>query len=409
MTSSGTFGRRAAPDQDRAARKALVRAETYARPAAEPDLDETAEEARASRVPWVTLGMILLFTAIFIGEHRFAFEHGSGAAISWRSTIALGGVDRQLVVGEGQWWRLFTAPLLHGSAEHLVGNMAVLAFAGFGLERLIGRAWFVTVFAFGALAGAVASIALNAPWLVSVGASGGIMALLVAAFVCSFHPEAHEYGARMRWWVYRLALPSLLPFGAAHGGHVDYSCHIGGALAGMAIGYALQWMWSEDRALPPFRRGAAIATSLAGVIAVVAFALTVGAYPAYAARQGVLIPEARIPKGAAAGEEASASLVALYPHDPRGHLLLGLAAAKDNDAATAESEARAGLAEHDILAHDFPPQVEISLRALLAVSLIAEGREDEARIQAQSVCNHADMLPGTGNLIADFRTRHLCG
>ncbi len=405
MTSSGTFGRRATAGQDRDTLKAIIRAETYARPAAEPVADE---EPRASRVPWVTIGMIALFTAIFFGEQTFAFEHGGGT-ISWRSTMALGGVDRQLVVAEGQWWRLFTAPLLHASVEHLVGNAVVLLFAGFGLERLIGRAWFAAIFTFGAIAGAVASISLNPPWMLSVGASGGIMALLIAAFVCSFHAEAHAYGARMRWWVYRLALPSLIPFGAANGGHVDYSCHMGGALAGFAFGYALQFLWSEDRALPPLRREAAVASAIAAGVAVVAFALTAGAYPAYARRQAVLIPDAQIPKGDADSLEASASLVALYPHDPRGHLLRAVAAAKDNDVATVESEARAGLAERDILARDFPPQVEVELRALLVLSLYAEGREDEARGQAAEVCANPDMMAGGQKLLQRFKTERLCG
>ena len=131
------------------------------------------DEPRGSRIPWVALGMIVLFTVIFLAERAFSFEHGV-SAMSWRSTVALGGADRDLVLGQGQVWRISTAPLLHGSVEHLAGNAAVLAFAGFGLERLIGRAWFAAIFAFGAIAGAVFSVAANPPWAVSVGASGGM-------------------------------------------------------------------------------------------------------------------------------------------------------------------------------------------------------------------------------------------
>ena len=291
----------------------------------------------------------------------------------------------------------------------LAGNAAVLAFAGFGLERLIGRAWFAAIFAFGAIAGAVASIAANSPWAVSVGASGGIMALLTAAYVCSFHPEAHEYGARMRWWVYRLAIPSLIPFGAAGGAAVDYRAHLGGAVAGFLFGYALQFLWSEERALPPLRREAALAAGGAGLAAIVAFALIALSYPAYAARQAPLIPDARIPKTTADSLEDSATLVALWPHDPRGHLLRALAAARQDDAATADAEARAGLAERDILAHDFPPQLELQLRAIDALAPAGEGRTDEARAQAQWVCGHIDMIPRGRELRAQMAAEHLCG
>ena len=86
-----------------------------------------------------------------------------------------------------------------------------------------------------------------------------------------------------------------------------------------------------------------------------------------------------------------------------------MAAAKDNDVATVESEARAGLAERDILARDFPPQIEVELRALLVLSLSAEGREDEARGQAPEVCANPDMIPGDQKMLQRFKTDRLCG
>lgn len=400
MTASGTFGRRGGAATPTAARQAP----SARRP---QPATEAAEEARGSRVPFVTLGLIGVFTLIYLGEQKFGFEHAA-APFSYRTIIALGGVDRDRVVGQGQWWRLLTAPILHGSIEHLVGNAAVMALVGAGLERLIGRAWFAAIFFYGAIAGTICSVAMNAPWTVSVGASGGIMALLTATYVCSFHPEAAQDGARMRWWVYRLAIPSLIPFGAAGGGHVDYSGHIGGALGGMALGYLLQFIWSEERALPSLRREAAIGAAGAGLAAAIGFILVAADYPAYAARQAPLIPDAEIPKSTAGSLERSASLIVLYPRDPRGHLLRALAAARDNDAVIVERETRAGLAEPDILARDFPPVLEVELKALLALALAAQQRNDEAIPLAQSVCNRAGSMPEAAKIRVQLRQRGLC-
>jgi rhomboid protease GluP len=403
MTAPGAFGRRgglATPGLG-------AKAPAVARLRAASGVTEVADEARGSRIPLVTLALIGVFTLLYLGERRFGFEHAT-APFSYRTIIALGGVDRDLVVGQGQWWRLLTAPTLHGSIEHLVGNAAVMALVGAGLERLIGRAWFAAIFAYGAIAGSICSVAMNAPWTVSVGASGGIMALLTATYVCSFHPEADEDGARMRWWVYRLAIPSLIPFGAAGGGNVDYSGHIGGALGGMAMGYLLQFIWSEDRALPPFRRQAAIAAGAAGVAAGIGFIIVAANYPAYAARQAPLIPDAEIPKSTADSLGRSAALIVLYPRDPRGHLLRAVAAAETDDVLVVEREARAGLAEPDILARDFPPVIELELKALLALSLAAQHRNEEAFPLAQSVCNRVQAMPEAVKIRTELRQQGLC-
>ena len=52
---------------------------------------------------------------------------------------------------------------------------------------------------------------MNPPDIVTVGASGAIMALLSATFVCSFHDEAGGVARRMRYLSLRLIIPSLLP------------------------------------------------------------------------------------------------------------------------------------------------------------------------------------------------------
>ena len=86
----------------------------------------------------------------------------------------------------GEWWRLFTATMLHGSAEHLTGNLVTFLLVGFLLEPMIGIGWFAAIYFTGGFAGAVLSTLLNGPDMLSVGASGAIMATLGALCYAQF-------------------------------------------------------------------------------------------------------------------------------------------------------------------------------------------------------------------------------
>src|SRR5208283_6230464 len=94
--------------------------------------------------------------------------------------------DKSLVLEDGQWWRLFSAPLLHGGLLHIAFNGIALYFAGAVLENVIGRAWFAGVFAVSAVTGSAMSLLINPDSLISVGASGAIMGLFAAAFVVAY-------------------------------------------------------------------------------------------------------------------------------------------------------------------------------------------------------------------------------
>src|SRR5215510_15006612 len=72
-------------------------------------------ERRMGRVPPVTLAILALLAAIFVAEVW------TDALRSRESIIAAGALVRQRVVA-GEYWRLLTAPWLHGSAGHLIGN-----------------------------------------------------------------------------------------------------------------------------------------------------------------------------------------------------------------------------------------------------------------------------------------------
>lgn len=96
-------------------------------------------------------------------------------------------LDRAALVKEavraGEWWRLFTAPLLHVTPTHLIFNGLALWVLGGLVERYTHRSYVPLVFLLTALAGGAASMLSERP---SAGASGGIMGLMGFALVLSY-------------------------------------------------------------------------------------------------------------------------------------------------------------------------------------------------------------------------------
>jgi hypothetical protein len=96
-------------------------------------------ERRMGRVPPVTLVVLALLTAIFVAEVRME------ALGSRESIIAMGALARERVVA-GEYWRLLTAPWLHGGVEHLVGNGSRSHILGMVCEAAFGRAQLVVLY-----------------------------------------------------------------------------------------------------------------------------------------------------------------------------------------------------------------------------------------------------------------------
>ena len=100
---------------------------------------EASETARLFALfPLLTAGIIIFLSLVFAAQKHFAFDIRDND-LSLGSIVALGGASRRLVFEGGEWWRVFLAPIYHGSLSHLVGNCVALAFLGARLEPLLGR------------------------------------------------------------------------------------------------------------------------------------------------------------------------------------------------------------------------------------------------------------------------------
>lgn len=104
----------------------------------------------------------------------------------WRDTVT----GYNLGVANGEWWRLITPILLHAGFTHLLFNsMSIFLFAP-ALERMLGKARFLLVYAGSGIIGNIGTYVTEPLDYVHVGASGAIFGLFgVYLFMVLFRNE----------------------------------------------------------------------------------------------------------------------------------------------------------------------------------------------------------------------------
>jgi rhomboid protease GluP len=346
----------------------------------------SAFPALSLKLPWFTGAVLALLTAIFVLELAVSAQGGHPGRIAHNALLKLGGVSGELVFDRGQWWRVLTAPLLHASWAHLIGNGVALLLVGLLLEPIVGTGWFALIYVLGGFCGALTSIGLNPHGLLSVGASGAIMCVLSSSLVLSLHAASAERRKRMQALSLRVMIPALLPTAGGHG-HVDYSAHIGGVVAGLVLGFALQILWDEKAERPPYE-GAALRSGVAGgACSLLALGLA-AILPTSAVRVGTpgLIPIDDMPTTAKQGAAQAEQLAAQYPADPRALTLLAMAYVAAHNDAAAESELQQALQSRLLTAPELPPKLATSIRISLTALYLKDGQTADARTAAAPLC-----------------------
>lgn len=336
--------------------------------------------------PFLTYLILAVLAAVFAVEQLVPVAPASGLLTpDVRTLVALGGVSRPLVFEAHEWFRLFTAALLHGNLIHLVVNGFAFWMAGLLLEPLVGRAWLFTLFFLGALGGSLMSVAINPPNVVSVGASGAIMGLLASALVLAFRFPAGPQRMAIHVGLLRVFVPSMIPLAVRSGPRVDFAAHLGGALVGLLLGLLVLTTWPRTAPRPRFA-GAAMAVALFGAVVFAWSGREAHAsYGRYALGR-FLIPDGQLPR---TDEEIAAKarmLVSVYPRDPRARLYHAAVLLRANPV-SAEAELRKALREKELLQLYFTPDLEVALRSALARTLLAQGRLEDAKNEARPVCH----------------------
>jgi rhomboid protease GluP len=218
-------------------------------------------ERRMRRFPLLTVAILAVLLLILIFEIRV------GALESREAIVAMGALARERVAA-GEYWRLLTAPWLHGSVDHLVGNGIALYILGMVCESAFGRAQLLVLYVLSGLAGSLLSVVMSpGP---SVGASGAIFGLQGAAIVL-FRLHRDRLLVRDRrvglvliiWALYTIVGGFMEPL-------IDNGAHIGGALGGALVARYLHPVVLSP--LPP-ERAATIRRWLLFVVALLVAAL----------------------------------------------------------------------------------------------------------------------------------------
>lgn len=361
-------------------------------------------------IPYLSLFILVVLFLVYWAELYFPASPAQGLTPSLRTLIALGAVSRELVFDKGEWWRIFTAPLMHGGLEHIVGNSIALFFASRYLEKIAGWRWTAALFVIGALGGVAGSLIMNPPEIVGVGASGAIMALLAALFVLSFDNQVVKNTFRMQRTTLFLLIPSLLP--AATGSHIDVSAHLGGAVVGGMMGFFLQMFWSEQHGRPQFEKGGSLAGLAGAGAAALAFLLVAVHLPANrmqvaAIYEPKLMSEADVPSTMTESELHSDELVRRFPDDPRAHAFRALRLLKVDDLTGAQAEIRIALDQRKVL-EEVPARFTATLRVLLALTQLRQGRLDDARRTAAPACATASEDDDLSAIMQSLHSNSVC-
>ncbi len=190
------------------------------------------------RLPRATVATAAVLLGVFIWQTR---QGGlDGAALVRQGAKSL---PHQLELG--QWWRLLTASLLHADWLHLVSNLAYMLYVGWSVESALGATGAVLLLLLSGLAAmALSTVATPAA---AVGASGMAFGLFGAAVTLGW-----RYGGwipdrvRVRYGWFMVPPVTWFVVVGWMWAYVDNFCHLGGLLAGGALGLFLPSALEED-------------------------------------------------------------------------------------------------------------------------------------------------------------------
>jgi rhomboid protease GluP len=136
-----------------------------------------------------------------------------------------------VLVFQGDYWRLFTSMFVHADVAHIVGNMLFLLIFGLRGEEMFSPQEYLSIYFIGGLTGNLLSLLLLPLETISVGASGAIFAMFGASVIFTRRSFQQSIIGALIYAFFLLFISS--------GVGVNNFAHIGGLVTGLVIGYAL--------------------------------------------------------------------------------------------------------------------------------------------------------------------------
>jgi len=136
------------------------------------------------------------------------------------------GFTNLFVLNSQSWiqpWRFITSIFLHGSIQHLLGNMFALLFFGLILEKTVGSKKFILIYL---ISGILANLIAINYYSSSLGASGAIMGIIGALTILRPTMQVWAFGIIMPMfiaavvWVVVDAVGIFIPSNTGHIAHL---------------------------------------------------------------------------------------------------------------------------------------------------------------------------------------------
>jgi membrane associated rhomboid family serine protease len=185
------------------------------------------------RWPGMRFDFACLFWAVLLGAFYWL--------ASSRAAFRAAGVMDTVAVASGQWWRVFTAMLLHADLAHLAANLSTgILLVGLAMGRYGRGVGLLAAFLAGGI-GNVASLLLNPKPFVGLGASEMVMGALGLLVARARDPNAPN-ASRIKHLLGGVGAGVMLflLFGLSQ--DADTAAHLGGFVGGALLGLGMARM-----------------------------------------------------------------------------------------------------------------------------------------------------------------------
>lgn len=145
-------------------------------------------------------------------------------------TLVEMGAKYNILIENGEFYRLITAGFLHGGIMHLFFNMSALNIIGKEVEEVYGTKKYILIYVFSLLGASVFSYLFSKG--ISVGASGAIFGLLGAMLIFGFKNKKKIGKLYIKNIIETILLNILIGITIPN---IDNFAHMGGLVLGLII------------------------------------------------------------------------------------------------------------------------------------------------------------------------------
>lgn len=191
------------------------------------------EEFYGRKKAYVNIGLIVINVLYFL------FLETAGSSENTSFMVAHGAMYAPLVLGNGEYYRLFTSVFMHFGINHIMNNMLILFILGDNLERALGHVKYLFFYLICGVGANIVSMLVNLREyrnVVSAGASGAIFGVIGGLLYAVIVNRGRLEDLSTRQLVVMIVCS--LYFGLTSTG-VDNAAHIAGLLIGIIMGILL--------------------------------------------------------------------------------------------------------------------------------------------------------------------------